>query len=137
MFSSLGYCTPEPEHVTNSPITGKPYDETKVIEELQAFDRSAHQHTHLRRTVLDIQYKTYIVIDSGADQTALDSGNVILDQEEFPGTSMGGPSSTMENVYMYKFKYICIVESTEVPIIIRHNNAITYDEPTRNKTLSP
>ena len=34
-FSTLGYWTPDPEHVTNSPITGKPYPEDEVKEELK------------------------------------------------------------------------------------------------------
>ena len=37
-FSTLGYWTPEPEHVTNSPITGKPYPDDEIKEELQELE---------------------------------------------------------------------------------------------------
>ena len=83
--------------------------------------------TQLRRNVLKIKYESYTVIDSGADQTTLGRGHVILDQEEFPGTIMGGPSPTMVNMQMHKCTGICLVTSTEGPVIIRYNNAITYD----------
>ena len=127
-FSTLGYWTPEPEHVRNSPITGKPYLEDEIKEELQELEKSAGRHTQLRRNILKEKYESYTVIDSGADQTTLGRGHVILDQEEFPGTSMGGPSPTMGNMQMHKCTGICLVTSTEGPVIIRYNNAITYDE---------
>ena len=87
-FSTLGYWTPEPEHVTNSPITGKPYPEDEIKEELKELENSEIRHTQLIQNVLELKYKSYTVIDSGADQTTLGRGHVILDQEEFPGTSM-------------------------------------------------
>ena len=34
-YSTLGYWTPEPRHVTNSPITGKTYPEDEIKEELK------------------------------------------------------------------------------------------------------
>ena len=37
-FSTLGYWTPEPEHVRNSPITGKPYPDDEIKEELQELE---------------------------------------------------------------------------------------------------
>lgn len=39
-FSTLGYWTPEPEHVTKSPITGKPYPEHEINEELKELENS-------------------------------------------------------------------------------------------------
>ena len=51
-FSTLGYWTPEPEHVRNSPITGKPYPEDDIKKELQELEKSAGRHTQLRRNIL-------------------------------------------------------------------------------------
>ena len=56
VFSTLGYWTPEPEHVRNSPITGKPYPDDEIKEELQQLEESATRHTQLRRNVLQEKY---------------------------------------------------------------------------------
>ena len=79
-FSTLGYWTPEPEHVTNSPITGKPYPDDEIKEELQELEKSVIRHTQLRQNILKVKYESYTVIESGEYQTTLGRGHVILYQ---------------------------------------------------------
>ena len=98
-------------------------------------EKSEIQHSQLRRNVLKSTYASYTVIDSGADQTTLSRGHIILDQEEFPGTRMGGPSPTMGNLEIHKCTRICLVTSTDGPVIIRYNNAITYNSSERKNNV--
>ena len=79
-------------------INQKTYPEDEVNEELRELENSEISNTQLICYVMKLKYKSYTVIDSGSDQTTLGRGHDILDQEEFPGTSIGGPSPTMGNI---------------------------------------
>lgn len=48
---------------------------------------------------------------------------------------MGVPSPTMGKIEMHKCTVICLVTSTEDPVIIKYNNAITYDAPERKNNI--
>ena len=48
---------------------------------------------------------------------------------------MGEPSPTMGNLEMHKCTGICLVTSTYGPVIIRYNNAITYNSSERKNNV--
>ena len=77
-----------------------------------------------RRNELESTYGTYSVIDGGSECTTLGAGHRLQVVQPFSNVRMGGPSSSLGSVQMFKCTGYKRVMSSEGPIILRTPNSI-------------
>ena len=134
-FTSMGSWVPDSDpvavnHNLDSPIT--PY--TQPIPNLVVDTPNPRLDERFllnRRNELENTFGTYSVIDGGSECTTLGAGHSLQQVQPFSNVRMGGPSSSLGSVQMFKCTGFTRVMSSEGPIILRTPNCIAYSDEMR------